>query len=391
MNLKAKDTFYVGVNDHKTDLFEGIYKVPNGVSYNSYVIMDEKIAVMDAVDEEFGDIWIENLKKVLGDRQPDYIVVQHMEPDHSANTLRFIKQFPGAKIVGNNKTFVMLAEYFGTDFSDCREVVGDGSVLSLGRHELRFIFAPMVHWPEVMVTYDTYTKSVFSADGFGKFGALDVDEPWEDEARRYYYGIVGKYGKQVDAALKKLSALEIEAIYPLHGPSLEENLQHYLNLYSAWATYQPECNGVMIAFSSVYGHTAKAVELLKKCLEEEGVRDVLVHDLIRDDRSVCIADAFRYPEIVLATTTYNADIFPAMREFIDCLTERNYQNRTIAFIENGTWAPVAAKLMQAKFEKCANISYAQTAVKIRSALSAESEIAIKNLAKELGANKDVQA
>ncbi len=383
MVLKAKDTYYVGVNDHKIDLFEGIYKVPNGVSYNSYVIMDDKIAVMDAVDEQFGDIWIENVKKVLGGRQPDYIVVQHMEPDHSANTLRFVREFPSAKIVGNAKTFVMLSEYFGTDFADCREVVSDGSVLNLGTHDLHFIFAPMVHWPEVIVTYDGYTKTVFSADGFGKFGALDVDEPWDGEARRYYYGIVGKYGKQVEAALRKLSALEIKGIYPLHGPALEEDIAYYLNLYATWAAYKPECDGVMIAYSSVYGHTAKAAELLKDSLKEAGVKDVLVHDLVRDDRSVCIADAFRYPKLVLATTTYNADIFPAMREFIDCLTERNYQKRTLAFIENGTWAPVAAKLMQAKFEKCANITYAQTVVKIRSALSADSAASIKALAEEL--------
>lgn len=383
MFLTAQDTFYVGVNDHEIDLFEGIYKVPNGVAYNSYVIVDDKIAIMDAVDEEFGDIWIENIKKVLGGRKPDYIVVQHMEPDHSANTLRFVKEFPGAKIVGNNKTFVMLGEYFGTDFADCREVVTDGSVLSLGKHELHFVFAPMVHWPEVMVTYDAFTKTVFSADGFGKFGALDVEEPWEEEARRYYYGIVGKYGKQVEAALKKLSALEIENIYPLHGPALEDDIGHYLGLYSKWASYSPECEGVMIAYSSVYGHTAKAVQLLKNELKAQGCKNVLVHDLIRDDRSVCVADAFTYPVLVLATTTYNADIFPAMREFIDCLTERNYQKRTLAFIENGTWAPVAAKLMQAKFEKSVNITFAQTAVKIRSALSAESETAVKNLAKEL--------
>lgn len=382
MKISAKDTYYVGVNDHAIDLFEGIYKVPNGVAYNSYVIMDDKIAVMDAVDESFGDEWIANIKSVLGDRKPDYIVIQHMEPDHSANALRFAEEYPSVKLVGNTKTFVMLNEYFGTDFADRRVVVGDGDVLSLGKHELHFVFAPMVHWPEVMVTYDAYTKTVFSADGFGKFGALDVDEPWDDEARRYYIGIVGKYGKQVVAALKKLSALDIVRICPLHGPVLEGDLSHYMDLYSKWANYEPEINGVMVAYASVYGHTKKAAELLAEELKEAGCQNILIHDLARDDRSVCVADAFRYSKLVLACITYNANLFPAMREFIDNLTERNYQKRTVGFIENGTWAPVAAKLMQDRFGK-SDLIFAQNVVKVRSALNDESRAQVRALAEEL--------
>lgn len=376
----AEDTFYVGVNDHKLDLFEGIYKVPDGVSYNSYVIMDEKIAIMDAVDEQFGEEWIAKVKQVIGDRKPDYIIIQHMEPDHSANALRFAEEYPETKFVGNQKTFVMLSEYFGTDFADRRVVVADGDTLSLGRHELHFLFAPMVHWPEVMLTYDSFTKTAFSADGFGRFGALDVDMPWEDEGRRYYTGIIGKYGKQVEAALKKLSALDIKRICPLHGPVLEDDVAHYLGLYSKWAAYEPEIDGVMVAYASVYGHTAKAALMLADQLRASGC-NVIVHDLIRDDRSVCVADAFRYSALVIAGITYNANLFPAVREFIENLTERNYQKRKVGFIENGTWAPVAARLMQEKFAK-SNLTFAETVVKIRSALSEDSKEQVKALAAE---------
>ena len=382
MKLSAKDTYYVGVNDHQSDLFEGIYKIPNGVAYNSYVIVDDKIAVMDAVDEIFGDEWMANVKEVLGGRKPDYIVIQHMEPDHSANALRFAREYPDVKLVGNTKTFVMLEEYFGTDFADRRVVVGDGDAISLGRHELRFMFAPMVHWPEVMVTYDAFTKTVFSADGFGKFGALDVEEPWDDEARRYYIGIVGKYGKQVDAALKKLSALQIERVCPLHGPVLEGDLSHYFGLYSTWANYEPEIDGVMIAYASVYGHTKKAAELLAEELITAGCKNVLMHDLVRDDRSVCVADAFRYSKLVIAGITYNASLFPAVREFIENLTERNYQKRVVGFIENGTWAPVAARLMQEKFGK-SNITFAQNTVSVRAALDNQTREQVKALAVEM--------
>ncbi len=382
MKLSAKDTYYVGVNDHQSDLFEGIYKIPNGVAYNSYVIVDDKIAVMDAVDEIFGDEWMANVKEVLGGRKPDYIVIQHMEPDHSANALRFAREYPDVKLVGNTKTFVMLEEYFGTDFADRRVVVGDGDAISLGRHELRFMFAPMVHWPEVMVTYDAFTKTVFSADGFGKFGALDVEEPWDDEARRYYIGIVGKYGKQVDAALKKLSVLQIERICPLHGPVLEGDLSHYFGLYSTWANYEPEIDGVMIAYASVYGHTKKAAELLAEELITAGCKNVLMHDLVRDDRSVCVADAFRYSKLVIAGITYNASLFPAVREFIENLTERNYQKRVVGFIENGTWAPVAARLMQEKFGK-SNITFAQNTVSVRAALNNQTREQVKALAVEM--------
>ena len=382
MKLSAKDTYYVGVNDHQSDLFEGIYKIPNGVAYNSYVIVDDKIAVMDAVDEIFGDEWMANVKEVLGGRKPDYIVIQHMEPDHSANALRFAREYPDVKLVGNTKTFVMLEEYFGTDFADRRVVVGDGDAISLGRHELRFMFAPMVHWPEVMVTYDAFTKTVFSADGFGKFGALDVEEPWDDEARRYYIGIVGKYGKQVDAALKKLSVLQIERICPLHGPVLKGDLSHYFGLYSTWANYEPEIDGVMIAYASVYGHTKKAAELLAEELITAGCKNVLMHDLARDDRSVCVADAFRYSKLVIAGITYNASLFPAVREFIENLTERNYQKRVVGFIENGTWAPVAARLMQEKFGK-SNITFAQNTVSVRAALNNQTREQVKALAVEM--------
>ncbi len=378
----AKNVYYVGVNDRKVDFFEGLYKVPNGVSYNSYVIADEKVAVMDTVDADFGGEWLENIRKTLAGRKPDYLIVQHMEPDHSANVKVFADAFPEAVIVGNSKIFVMLSEYFGTDFSERRLVVEDGDTLFLGKHVLKFVFAPMVHWPEVMFTYDEYAQTLFSADAFGKFGALDCDEDWIDEARRYYIGIVGKFGKQVTAALKKVSALDIKTICPLHGPVLGGDLGKYLSLYVKWASYEPETDGVMIAYTSVYGHTEAAVKALEKELNARGVKTA-VRDLIRSDRSECVAKAFEYGKLVLATTTYNADIFPEMARFIDCLTARNYQKRTVAFIENGTWAPVAAKAMRLKLDKCTDLTFSETSVKIRSSLNSESEEQIKLLADEL--------
>lgn len=377
-----KDIFYVGVNDRNVDFFEGLYKVPNGVSYNSYVISDEKIAVMDTVEAEFGGEWLENIKNALGGRKPDYLIIQHMEPDHSANVKVFADEFPEAVIVGNSKIFVMLGEYFGTDFSERRKVVGDGETLSLGKHELKFVFAPMVHWPEVMFTFDGYSQTLFSADAFGKFGALDCEEEWADEARRYYFGIVGKFGKQVTAALKKVASLGVKTICPLHGPVLGGDLDKYLSLYTKWAAYEPENDGVMIAYTSVYGHTEAAVKMLEGELKARGVKTA-VFDLIRSDRSECVAKAFEYGKLVLATTTYNADIFPEMARFIDCLTARNYQKRTVAFVENGTWAPVAAKTMRLRLDKCADLTFAETSVKIRSSLNAESAEQIKLLADEL--------
>ena len=382
MQLNIKDTHYVGVNDHTTDLFEGIYRVPQGVSYNSYVITDDKIAVMDAVDEHFGDEWIANIKAVLGDRQPDYIIIQHMEPDHSANALRFAEEYPSVRIVGNAKTFVMLSEYFGTDFADRRVVVGDGDVLSLGRHELHFVFAPMVHWPEVMVTYDALTNTVFSADGFGKFGALDVAGPWDDEARRYYIGIVGKYGVQVQALLKKLAALDVKRICPLHGPVLESDLSHYINLYDTWSSYRPEKEAIMVAYASVYGHTMAVAEMLADMLEKAG-KEVIIADLARADRAKCVADAFMCSKLVLASVTYNAEIFPCMREFIDCLAERNFRSRTVGFIENGTWAPVSAKLMRERLSGCKDINFLSQTVKIRAAFGDENVSELEALANEL--------
>lgn len=379
----AKDIFYVGVNDFQIDLFEGMYRVPHGMSYNSYVILDEKIAVFDSVDQNFGEEWLGNVKSVLGGRTPDYLIIQHMEPDHSANVLLFANAFPAAKIVGNQKIFVMLSEYFGTDFADRRVVVSDGEKLSLGKRELQFVFAPMVHWPEVMVTYDSFDKLLFSADAFGTFGAVGEAYDWEEEARRYYYGIVGKYGVQVTAALKKLSALDIQTICPLHGPVLTDNMEYYLGLYSTWASYGYEVNGVLIAYASVYGHTKAAALKLQKMLEEKGVKTLAV-DLARADRSACVANAFKYSKLVLASTTYNADLFPAMREFIDCLTERNYKNRVVGLIENGTWAPVAAKLMKNKFEKSTGLTFTEACVKIKSNLNSESEAQLAALAEELG-------
>ncbi len=377
------DVIYVGVNDHEIDLFEGQYDVPEGMAYNSYVIMDEKIAVMDSVDQNFGEKWIANIKEALGDRTPDYLVVQHMEPDHSANIDRFVSEFPDAKIVGNAMTFTMMKKYFGTNYPEKQVMVKEGDTLELGKHTLQFVFAPMVHWPEVMMTYDRTSKVFFSADAFGKFGALDIEADWACEARRYYFGIVGKFGMQVQALLKKAAGLDIEVICPLHGPVLTENLGYYLDLYNTWSSYGVESEGVFIAYTSVYGNTKKAAELLKEKLEEKGCPKVAIADLAREDMAESVEDAFRYGKLVLATTTYNADIFPFMREFIADLLERGYQNRTIGIIENGTWAPMAAKVIKAKFEGSKNISFTDTVVTVHAALNEASEAQIAALADEL--------
>ena len=374
---------YVGVNDHEVDLFEGQYIVPNGMAYNSYVILDEKIAVMDTVDINFKDEWLSNIAEVLGDKKPDYLIVQHMEPDHSANIKNFLDVYPDATVVGNAKTFTMMDQFFQLDPSVKRLVVKNNETLTLGEHVLTFVFAPMVHWPEVMVTYDSTDKVLFSADGFGKFGALDVEEDWDCEARRYYIGIVGKYGAQVQKLLKIAATLDIQIICPLHGPVLTENLGHYIEKYDIWSSYRPEYEGVMIAYTSVYGNTKKAVELLAEKLKENGCPKVVVADLARDDMAECVEDAFRYDRLVLATTTYNGDIFPFMRTFIEHLTERSYQNRTVAFIENGTWAATAKRIMSGMLEKSKNLTYADTTVTIKSALNDESIAAIDQLAKEL--------
>lgn len=379
----TNDIRYVGVNDRKIDLFEGQYIVPNGMAYNSYVIMDEKVAVMDSVDAEFTNEWLDNIKNVLGDRKADYLIVQHMEPDHSANIVNFIKNYPDAKIVASAKAFVMMMNFFGTDFKDKQVVVGENDTLSLGKHDLTFITAPMVHWPEVIVTYDSTDKVLFSADGFGKFGALDADEDWACEARRYYIGIVGKYGAQVQSLLKKAAALDIEIICPLHGLILSEDLGYYINLYDIWSSYRPEAEGVVIAYTSIYGNTKKAAMLLAEKLKANGCEKVVVNDLARCDMAEAVEDAFRYSKLVLATTTYNGDIFPAMRTFIDALTERNYQNRMVAFIENGSWSPIAARKMKDMLEKSKKLTIADTTVKILSALNEESSAQLKALADEL--------
>ena len=379
----TNDIKYIGVNDHQVDLFEGQYVVPGGMSYNSYVIMDEKIAVMDTVDVNFTEEWLENLNTVLGDRLPDYLVVHHMEPDHSANIFNFAKAYPEAKIVSSAKAFVMMKNFFGTDFADRQVVVGEGSTLSLGSHVLTFVTAPMVHWPEVIVSYDSTDKVLFSADGFGKFGALDVAEDWACEARRYYIGIVGKYGAPVQALLKRASGLDIQVICPLHGPVLKENLGYYLNLYDIWSSYRPEEEGVLIAYTSVYGNTERAVMQLAQLLEEKGAPKIVVTDLARCDMAEAVGDAFRYSKLVLATTTYNAEIFPFMHEFIHHLTERNYSNRTVGLIENGSWAPMAAKVMKGMFEKSKNLTFTETTVKIMSALNEESAAQLEKLAEEL--------
>ncbi len=374
---------YVGVNDHDIDLFEGQYIVPNGMAYNSYVILDEKIAVMDSVDARFGDEWLSNIANALDGKTPDYLIVQHMEPDHSANIALFANAYPDAKIVSSAKAFVMMKQFFGTDFADRQVVVGEGSTLSLGERTLTFVTAPMVHWPEVIVTYDRKDKVLFSADGFGKFGALDVDEDWACEARRYYIGIVGKYGAQVQSLLKKATALDIKTICPLHGPVLSENLGYYVDLYNTWSSYGVESDGIVIAYTSVYGNTKRAVLELANLLEKNGCKKVVVNDLARCDMAEAVEDAFRYGKIVLATTTYNAEIFPFMREFINHLTERNFQNKTVAFIENGTWAPMATKVMKGMLEKSKNLTYTEVTVKIMSALNDESKAQLAALAKEL--------
>lgn len=379
----TEDIIYVGVNDHEVDLFEGQYDVPNGMAYNSYVVLDEKVAVFDTVDAHFKDEWLANLEEAFAGRTPDYLIVQHMEPDHAANIANFAEKYPEAKIVGNAKTFPMMKQFFGTDFADRQVIVKKGETLSTGKHNLTFVMAPMVHWPEVMMTYDTTDKIFFSADAFGKFGALDVEEEWDCEARRYYIGIVGKYGPMVQKLFGKVGSLEIKAICPLHGPVLTENLEHYLNLYNIWSSYQVETEGTVIAYTSVYGNTKKAVELLAEKLKEEGCPKVVVTDLARDDMAEAVEDAFRYGKLILATTTYNGDIFPFMKEFINHLTERSYQNRTIGFVENGSWTPMAAKIMKAAFEKSKNITFADTTVTIRSAVDETSEAQIVALAKEM--------
>ena len=379
----TNDIKYIGVNDREIDLFEGMYDVPNGMAYNSYVIMDEKIAVMDTVDANFGEKWLENLEEILGGKQPDYLVVQHMEPDHSANIKKFAERFGSAKIVASAKAFVMMKQFFGNDFAEKQVFVGEGAKLELGRHTLNFVTAPMVHWPEVIMTYDSTDKVLFSADAFGKFGALDADEDWACEARRYYFGIVGKYGAQVQTLLKKAAGLDIQKILPLHGPILTENLGYYLDLYNTWSSYGVESEGVCVAYTSVYGNTKKAALLFAEKLEKAGCPKVAVTDLARDDMAEAVEDAFRYGKLVLATTTYNAEIFPFMREFIDHLTERNYQNRFIGIIENGSWAPMAAKVIKKEFENSKNITFANTVVTIKSALNAESEAQIDELVKEM--------
>lgn len=382
MNI-TNDIRYIGVNDHKVDLFEGQYIVPNGMAYNSYAILDDKIAIMDTVDAGFTHEWLDNIQNALEGRKPDYLIVQHMEPDHSANIVNFLKAYPDATIVSSQKAFQMMKNFFGKEFEDNRVVVGEGDTLNLGKHTLTFVTAPMVHWPEVIVTYDSYDKVLFSADGFGKFGALDVEEDWACEARRYYIGIVGKYGVQVQNLLKKAAGLDIEIIAPLHGPVLTENLGYYLNLYNTWSSYTPEEEGIMIAYTSVYGNTKKAVTQLAEKLRAKGCPKVVVNDLARCDMAEAVEDAFRYSKLVLATTTYNSEIFPFMREFINHLTERNFQNRTVAIIENGSWAPMAAKVMKKMFEGSKNLTFTDTTVTIRSALNEDSATQLETLSEEL--------
>lgn len=380
--FKVENNIYcIGINDHSIDLFEGMYKVPDGISYNSYVILDEKVAVLDTADAHFGEQWLNEVKEVLGGRQPDYLVIHHMEPDHSANIQNFLKVYPNVQVVGNAKTFVMIKEYFGFDVNNTVKV-DEGSVLKLGKHSLRFVMAPLVHWPEVMVSYDEHSKVVFSADGFGKFGALDVDQPWDDEARRYYIGIVGKYGAQVQSLLKKLSALDVKKICPLHGPVLEGDLSHYTGLYDTWSSYRPEKDAIMVAYASVYGHTKAVAEMLADMLKKAG-KEVIVADLARADRAKCVADAFMCSKLVLASVTYNAEIFPCMREFIDCLAERNFRSRTVAFIENGTWAPISAKLMRERLSGCKDLNFIGQTVKVRASFSEENAPELETLVNEL--------
>lgn len=379
----TNDIRYVGVNDHQVDLFEGQYVVPNGMAYNSYVILDEKVAVMDTVDRNFTHQWLDNIQNTLGSRKPDYLVIQHMEPDHSANIANFLKVYPEATVVSSAKAFTMMKQFFGDDYADRRVVVGEGDTLGLGKHTLAFVTAPMVHWPEVIVTYDVTDKVLFSADGFGKFGALDVEEDWACEARRYYIGIVGKYGPQVQALLKKAATLDISIICPLHGPILTENLGYYINLYDIWSSYRVESEGIVVAYTSVYGHTKAAVELLVQKLKDKGCPKVVVHDLARTDMAEAVEDAFRYGKLLLATTTYNADVFPFMKEFIHHLTERDYQNRTIALVENGSWAPLAAKVMRGMFDGCKNLTFTDTTVRLLSALNDDSKAQIEAVTDEL--------
>ena len=382
--VSVTDTIrYIGVNDHQIDLFEGQYPVPNGMAYNSYVILDQKIAVMDTVDINFTQEWLRNLETELGGRKPNYLVIQHMEPDHSASIRHFLEAYPDTTVVATAKAFAMISQFFDLDLADHALTAENGATLSLGAHELNFIFAPMVHWPEVMMTYDSTDKVLFSADAFGKFGALDVEEDWDCEARRYYIGIVGKYGAQVQNVLKKAAGLDIQTICPLHGPVLKDNLAHYIEKYNIWSSYAVESEGVMIAYTSVYGHTKAAACLLADKLKENGCPKVVVCDLARDEMTEAVEDAFRYGKLVLATTTYNADIFPFMKQFIDHLTERNYQNRTIGLIENGSWAPLAVKIMKGMFEKSKNITWLDTSVTIKSALNDDSRAQIEAMAKEL--------
>lgn len=379
----TNDIKYIGVDDRLIDLFEGQFIVKNGMAYNSYVIIDEKIAVFDTVDAHFGNKWLSNLQTVLGDRTPDYLIVQHMEPDHSANIAAFAQKYPSAKIAASAKAFVMMKQFFGTDFADRQLVVGDGDTLSLGRHTLTFLTAPMVHWPEVIVTYDDCDKVLFSADGFGKFGALDVDEDWACEARRYYFGIVGKYGAPVQALLKKAAKLDIEKICPLHGPVLTDNLGYYLGLYNTWSSYGVESDGITIAYTSVYGNTKQAAQYLANKMREKGCPKVALNDLARCDMAEAVEDAFRYGRLVLATTTYNGDIFPFMRTFIEALRERGYQNRRIGFVENGSWAPTAARIMCQLLEGGKNLEFADTVVSIKSALTDENKAQLDKLADEM--------
>ena len=382
--MKITDTIkYVGVNDHQVDLFEGQYKVPNGMSYNSYVILDEKVAVMDTVDANFTHEWLDNIQQVLDDRKPDYLIVQHMEPDHAANVANFLKVYPDTTVVSNVKAFNMIQNFFDLDLTGRKIEVENGGTLSLGYHQLTFVFAPMVHWPEVMVTYDSTEKVLFSADGFGKFGALDVDEPWDDEARRYFIGIVGKYGKQVQALLKVAGTLDIQKICPLHGPVLTEDLGHYIGLYDTWSSYTPEADGIVIAYTSVYGHTREAVYLLAEKLKAKGCPRVLVYDLARDDMSLAISDAFRYSKLVLATTTYNASVYPFMNDFITRLVEHNFQNRTVALVENGSWAPLAAKIMKEMMAPCKKINWVKNNVHIWSAVKEDNRKQIESMSDEL--------
>lgn len=382
--MKITDSIkYVGVNDHLVDLFEGQYKVPNGMAYNSYVILDEKIAVMDTIEVKFGEEWLGNIREVLGGRKPDYLVVQHMEPDHSANIMTFLEAYPDTTVVGNAKTFTFMGQFFDLDPAMKKLVVKNGDKLELGTHVLNFVFAPMVHWPEVMVTYESTEKVLFSADGFGKFGANDVEEEWDCEARRYYFGIVGKYGLQTQNLLKKASGLDIQIICPLHGPVLSENLGHYVGLYDKWSSYTPETEGVLIAYTSVYGHTKEAVMELAAMLEKNGCPKVVVSDLARSDMAEAVEDAFRYSKLVLATTTYNNSIFPFMHTYIEQLVERAFQKRTVGFIENGTWAPVAKKTMEELLSGCKNLKFLENSVTIKSALKADSRAALEAMAKEL--------